>query len=558
MDGVDGEIALADVERRLRAYGAALWGSDPPLRPLVREDDPAALRPRFDADLVRLPAVWPTLDLYRAALAHAGAHRMFSRPWPAKGLKPLLTIVVSLVEDARVEHLAMRRLPGLRRLWAPFHRVEPSPSLMAADLLERLARALFDAGYRDGNAWVDKGQRLFFERPERWDDPNFSLALGGDLAGDLGKMRVQINARGHRVDPPYRDDNGGLWLYDTPPEPPRDADDPLEAVRPEPAEGEGTRRNGPPQDSSAPAPLAVADTTALRPVARYPEWDHRIGLHRPDFVQLVECEPEHRRPLEAPADPRLAGRVRALVRHAVVARPERLRRQKDGDDLDLDACIAASAARRHGHAPDMRVFRRVRRRGRDLSVLLLLDASHSTNDPANDRAGNGTVLDLERRSADLLAGALAATGDRFALAAFRSDGREAVHWLPVKRFAEPYDAAARGRLAGLDGRWSTRMGAAIRHAGAALAAQPTLRRLLLLVTDGEPSDIDCPDPRHLVEDARKAVRELTGRGIDVVCVALGGDPHTHHRIFGRRNVLPVDRVERLPDILPTVYVRLTG
>ncbi|CAO3450874.1 hypothetical protein [Azospirillum argentinense] len=555
MGSVVGEdIALADIERRLRAYGAALWGSDPPLRPLVGEGDPAALRPRFDADLVRLPVVWPSLDLYRAALAHVGAHRMFSRPWPAKGLKPLLTIVVSLVEDARVEHLAMRRLPGLRRLWAPFHHVEPSPSLMAADLLERLARALFDAGYRDGNAWVDKGQRLFFERPERWDDPSFSLALGGDLAGDLGKTRVQINARGHRVDPAYRDDNGGLWLYDTPPEPPRDADDPLEAVRPEPAEGEGHRRSVPSQTPPAPAPLAVAETATLRPVARYPEWDHRIGLHRPDFVQVIEAVPEHGPPLGAPADPRLVQRVRALVHHAVVARPERLRRQRDGDSLDLDACVAASAARRHGHAPDMRVYRRVRRRGRDLSVLLLLDASHSTNDPA----GDGTVLDLERRSADLLAGALAAAGDRFALAAFRSDGREAVHWLPVKRFAEPYDAAARGRLAGLDGRWSTRMGAAIRHAGAALSAQPTLRRLLLLVTDGEPSDIDCPDPRHLVEDARKAVRELAGRGIDVVCVALGGDPHTHHRIFGRRNVLPVDRVERLPEILPAVYVRLTG
>ncbi|MBB3264011.1 Mg-chelatase subunit ChlD [Azospirillum sp. OGB3] len=554
MDGVDGNITLADVERRLRAYGTALWGVDPPLRPLVGEGDPAALRPRFDADLVRLPVVWPSLDLYRAALAHVGAHRMFSRPWPAKGLKPLLIIVVSLVEDARVEHLAMRRLPGLRRLWAPFHRVEPSPSLMAADLLERLARALFDAGYRDGNAWVDKGQRLFFERPERWDDPEFSLRLGGDLAGDLGKTRVQINARGHRVDPAYRDDNGGLWLHDTPPEPPRDTDDPLEAVRPEPMEGEGTRRTGPPQGSPSPPPLAVAENTALRPVARHPEWDHRIGLHRPDFVQVIEAVPEHAPPLSTPADARLAQRVRALVRHAVVARPERLRRQREGDALDLDACIAASAARRHGHVPDLRVYRRVRRRGRDLSVLLLLDASQSTNDPA----GDGTVLDLERRSADLLAGALAAVGDRFALAAFRSDGREAVHWLPVKRFDDAYDAAARGRLAGLDGRWSTRMGAAIRHAGATLATQPTLRRLLLLVTDGEPSDIDCPDPRHLVEDARKAVRELAGRGIDVVCVALGGDPRTHHRIFGRRNVLPVDRVERLPEILPAVYVRLTG
>ncbi|MBK1836712.1 hypothetical protein JHL17_04740 [Azospirillum sp. YIM B02556] len=548
-------VALADAERRLKAYVAALWGIDPPLRPLPQDGDPAAMRPRFDDALVRLPAVWPGMDLYRAALAHVGAHRMFSRPWPARGLKPLLILVVSLFEDARVEHLAMRRLPGLRRLWAPFHRTEPSASLMAADLMERMARALFDPAYRDGNAWVDKGQRLFFERPDRWDDPDFSLMLGGTLAGDLGKMRVQINARGHRVEPPYRDDNGGLWLHDTPPEPPRDVDDPLDAVRPDRIEAEQSdRRDGPPRSLPRPAPFAVADAAAMQPVARHPEWDHRIGLHRPDFVRVVECVPERRPMSDAPDDRRLTSRVHALIRHAVVARPERLRRQREGDRLDLDACIAAAVARCQGHAPDMQVYQRVRRRGRDLSALLLLDASQSTNDPA----GDGTVLDLERRSADLLAGALDAAGDRFALAGFRSDGREAVQWLPVKRFGDAYDEAARGRLAGLDGRWSTRMGAAIRHAGSLLAGQPTLRRLLLLVTDGEPSDIDCPDPRHLVEDARKAVQELAGRGIDVVCVALGGDPGTHHHIFGRRNVLAVDRVERLPGLLPAIYAKLTG
>ncbi|WP_052710309.1 nitric oxide reductase activation protein NorD [Azospirillum thiophilum] len=548
-------IALAGAERRLKAYVTALWGFDPPLRALAEDGDPMAARPRFDAHLVRLPAVWPGMDVYRAALAHVAAHRVFSRPWPAKGLKPLLTIVVSLVEDARVEHLAMRRFPGLRRLWAPFHRVEPSGSLMAADLMERLARALFDAEHHDGNAWVDKGQHLFFERPDRWDDPAFSLTVGGILANELGKTRVQINAKGHRVDPPYRDDNAGLWLYDTPPEPPRDADDPLEAARPERVEEDhADRRDGLPEPVPAPAPLAVAETAALRPVARYPEWDYRIGLHRPDFVQLVECDPVPAPPLDMAADPWLAGRVRALVRHAVVARPERLRRQREGDRLDLDACIGAAAAQRHGHAPDTRVYQWVRREGRDLSVLLLLDTSHSTN----DAVGDGTVLELERRSADLLAGALAAAGDRFALAGFRSDGREAVQWLPVKRFGDPYDEAARGRLAGLDGRWSTRMGAALRHGGRELGRQPTLRRLLLLVTDGEPSDIDCPDPRHLVEDARKAVQELSGRGIDVVCVALGGDRPTLHHIFGFRNVLPVDRVEQLPEILPAIYVRLTG
>lgn len=550
-------IALPDAERRLRAYAAALWGFEPPLRPLDGEDDPGTARPRFDAHLVRLPPVWPSLDLYRAAVAHAAAHRVHSRLWPAKGLKPLLMIVVSLVEDARVEQLAMRRFPGLRRLWAPFHRVEPSASLIAADLLERLARAMFDPDYRDGNAWVDKGQGLFFAGKDRWDDPDFSLSLGGVLASELGKTRIQVNARGHRVDPPYRDDNSGLWLHDTPPEPPRDADDPLEAVRLESVEqDDARRRDGPPKPDAAPAPLAVTEAAPSAKTVRYPEWDYRIGQHRPDFARVVET-PAILAPvfLDLGREAPLARRLRAQAARAAVGRPERLRRQREGDTLDLDACIAAVAAFRQGHSPDPRVYRRTRRGARDVSALLLLDASRSCNDPV----GQTTILELERQAAGLLAEALDGARDRFAIDAFRSNGRQEVCCLTVKAFSDPFDDTVLRRLAGLDARWSTRLGAALRHAGRRLAAQPSHRRLLLVVTDGEPSDIDCPDPRHLVEDARKAVDEVVARGVDVACIALGGGAErTLDRVFGRRNVYPIDRVERLPDILPALYARLTG
>jgi nitric oxide reductase activation protein len=158
----------------------------------------------------------------------------------------------------------------------------------------------------------------------------------------------------------------------------------------------------------------------------------------------------------------------------------------------------------------------------------------------------------------LLGEAMEGLGDPFAVAAFCSDGREDVHYLRIKDFGERFGSLPLSRLAGLKGSLSTRMGAAIRHAGADLGRQTTYRRLLLLVTDGEPSDRDVPDRRYLVEDARYAVAGLTARGIDTLCVGLDSGAENHlARIFGPRNTIMIDRIDRLPDRLPLLYFRLT-
>jgi nitric oxide reductase activation protein len=207
--------------------------------------------------------------------------------------------------------------------------------------------------------------------------------------------------------------------------------------------------------------------------------------------------------------------------------------------------------------PDDRVYMKHERRFRDLSVHVLLDVSESTNDRV--RSGTASVLDIEKEATALLAHAMAELGDPFAVAAFCSNKREDVHYFRIKDFGKPYDSVAEANLAGLNGGLSTRMGAAIRHAGADLRRQPTHRRLLLVITDGEPSDIDITDERYLVEDARRAVQGLAQEGIDVFCVGLdsGGDSYLT-RIFGRRNAVQIDRIERLPEKLPMLYLRLTA
>ena len=296
------------------------------------------------------------------------------------------------------------------------------------------------------------------------------------------------------------------------------------------------------------------------PIARHPEWDHISGMQRNEWTTIVEFKPQPASAssidmiLEEYAD--VESRIARLVKSAKVSRPLRMRRQPQGDRLDLDACIRATIERRAGFTPDTRLYETKEMRSRDLSVLVLLDISESTRDRVKDTTT--TVIALERAAAALLAQAMSELGDPFAIHAFCSNGREEVRYYRVKDFAESYSSITRERLAGLRGMLSTRLGAALRQAGAEIEGQATHRKLVLVITDGEPSDIDVADKKYLVEDTRKAVHELSHKGIDVFCVGLdsGGESYLP-RIFGARNYLMINRLEALPEKLPMLYFRLT-
>ena len=132
---------------------------------------------------------------------------------------------------------------------------------------------------------------------------------------------------------------------------------------------------------------------------------------------------------------------------------------------------------------------------------MLLDLSESANDLA--APGGPTVLDLEKRAALLLAGSLAGSGDGVAVHGFSSDTRAAVDYVRLLDFGESPLGPAAGRVEAARARHSTRLGAALRHAGELALRADAERHAIVVVTDGEPSDVDVHDPRYLVEDARR-------------------------------------------------------
>ena len=563
-------VGFAETERQTKAFVTSLWGRPPLLRSFPGDTGHTPQRRvGIAGPLIRMPEIYrgvqgdAAYSLYRAAAAHAQAHLVFGGPrFPVGALKPLQIALVTLIEDARIESLAMRQLPGLRKQWSPYHIAVPAGVAAAPTLIARLARALFDPSYDDDDSFVAKGRSMFEARLPRLEDPAISREIGMLLGNDLGQMRVQFNAKTYVVEPVYRDDGLGLWDFgDEVPSSGETLDLAVDAARIE--------QHDDPDQTSVHSDV-IEDESKLgraRPVApdqrgivvaKYPEWDRAHGVERPEWTTVREI---HARP----GDPRLVeealeradvlrNRIRRLVRGVRVGRAIRLKRQLDGHDLDVDAVLDAGIALRSRQEPDPRVFRATTSKHRDLVVLLLIDISESTRDRL---ASGASILDVERLAVAVLAEAMSALGDPFSMLAFASNGRDDVEMTTVKAFNEPYDRACVGRLAALSPGLSTRLGTALRHAGELISHARSFRKLVIVLTDGEPSDIDVADPLDLVEDARRAAVGLRARGIDGFGVVLGSNAmNSAVRIFGRGNTMLVPRVEDLPARLSEVYFRL--
>ena len=569
LDRLSGHSTFSDRHRRLQAYAAALWGAAPRMR---AAHDSRLRRAALAGEVLLIPETFPEAppdrldNLFRAIVAHATAHLVYGSPRRDPGtLKPAQIALAGLIEDARVEALAIRRFPGLRRLWSPFHTAEPSVLRTAPALFARLARALFDPSYEDVDGFVAKGRALLAAEPDLA-DPELSRRIGGLLGNDIGQMRVQFNPKAFVIEPAYRDDNLGFWSLPPPPpdQPAKELEAPIEALRrtreaaDDPAQAERNDAKSEPREGMGRARPVEPEEPGIV-VARYPEWDGATGIERPDWTTVREIEPAlgplYRLEEALARDPGLAARIDRLVRAARVGRITRLKRQPDGLDLDLDAAIDAAKALRIGEIPDERIHLRKIMRFRDLAAIVLIDTSESTRDLVP--AAGASVLDVEKHAVAALARAMGALGDVFALRAFASIGREDVRIARIKDFAQSFDNAAMARLAGLAPGFSTRLGAALRRAGDELKRVAATRRLVLVLTDGAPSDIDVSDPADLVEDARRAVLSLRAHGVDAFGLTL--DPTGEGAgaaVFGRRNHLPVRRIEDLPRRLSELYFRI--
>jgi nitric oxide reductase activation protein len=268
---------------------------------------------------------------------------------------------------------------------------------------------------------------------------------------------------------------------------------------------------------------------------------------------------------------RYAAQVRRVFERL---RPEEMNVQTrlyEGDEINLDHLLESVVEHRAGRVPDLRVYRKPLVRKRDVAVTVLLDLSGSTADPIHERSrsvpagevgpadGARTVMDVEKETAYVLAAGLSVLGDRFSVGGFTGTGRENCIYCRFKGFDDPWDReAVRGLLGSAPGS-STRIGAALRHAGWRLGTEPARTRLLLLMTDGKPCDQGYDTESHYAHhDVRKACEENRALGIHTFCVSTSENtPADMELMFPGGRYVILEDISRLPSVLARVYLRLT-
>lgn len=290
----------------------------------------------------------------------------------------------------------------------------------------------------------------------------------------------------------------------------------------------------------------------------YPEWDVRTGTYLADHCRVLTSEaPVGEGNSAYTHDPAAARRIRAVKRQFESLRPGRLitRGHLDGDDLDMDATVRSEVDRMAIGEGNERVWLQSRPEARDLAVSILLDVSRSTESGVTGRA----VIDIEREALDALAWGLDACGDDFAIHAFSSLKRDRVYVQRCKGFDEPMGPLVEQRIGSLRPGFYTRMGAAIRHAAADLSTQTSKRRLLLVITDGKPNDLDHYEGRHGIEDTAMAVREARRAGHSVYGVTVDRTGKSWFaRMFGRGCFAIVPDPDKLIYALPQIYRQLVA
>ncbi len=287
-----------------------------------------------------------------------------------------------------------------------------------------------------------------------------------------------------------------------------------------------------------------------------PEWDYRRQCLIPDYCRLQPLIADGIEP--APLPDGLRAQARRLRAQFERLRPSRVwvNGQPEGSELDINALIDHAADRALGvRAADADVFRRTEKRARDLCCLVLADLSLSTDSHVNNEQ---RVIDVIRASLLLLAEALSATGDRFALYGFSSRRRDHVRFHSLKTFDEKYSPVVRARIQAARPGYYTRMGAAMRYAARLLDAQRAEKKLLLMLTDGKPNDLDRYEGRYGIEDTRHATREIGAHGITPFCVTIDDRASDYvPYLFGAAGYARVKNAAELPARLPRLYARLT-
>ena len=543
-------LLFSDIERSINLFQRALWKTDFMYAPYSPDFEKLEhFSPYIESDIIRLPDIYESLNgvngckRYMALVAHLVAHHQFTTKIVADNVSPQQRFFAEVFEDARVEYLAIQQYPGLKKLWLsliPIVDEFDCDKSIQSCLRHRaimLTRALLDDDhpYKDEIIldYVAKFKTLMADGETTTAN---SLSLGlGYLIKTRGPSDALAKVYFKDTEVTYRDDNRSMWVF----------------IEEFDEDDEIFHRETSPEEED--------EEVETIPPHYYDEWDYAYESYKPDWAAVYERLHTH---TDGSKIDRILDKHSSLVKQLKkvldLLKPQnkkRIRYQEEGAELDLDIALRSVIDIKNGSQPDTRINVDFEHDSRSVSVLLLLDLSQSLNEVVGN--SGQTILELSQEAVSLLAWAVEQLGDNFAIAGFNSDTRQKVMYYHIKGYSESWDDTVKSRLADLKAEFSTRMGAAIRHGAHYLDLQQSDKKLMLILTDGEPADIDMHDPKALIQDAHKAVQEVQQKGMYPYCISLDKKADEYIAdIFGN-NYSVIDRIESLPKELPQLFLSLT-
>ncbi len=285
------------------------------------------------------------------------------------------------------------------------------------------------------------------------------------------------------------------------------------------------------------------------------EWDYKQGKYLNSYVHINPSYNQDVTPMALPK--RLVKSVKKIQNDLDLMHLQRTKitNLSYGDDINLDSWIEyKSLSQKSNHA--QRFYENFEKKTRDIATFILADVSLSTETGITQ---DMRVIDVIKDSLMVFSEALKRLEDRFAIYTFSSLRNKNVYFQMIKHFRHTYGNMTRGRINSVTPGYYTRMGAAIRESLSILEDEKTEKKLLLIVSDGKPNDIDRYDGKYGIEDTKKAIDEAKKQGVVPFCITIDTQAKSYLAyIFGHNNYAVVRDSKKLPQILPELYINLTN
>lgn len=452
-------------------------------------------------------------DFLLMTAAHAIAHLKYSQIFNSVGkLKELSQTVIAMLEDERVENMLEQNIFGLNEMFKLYMQPYLINKFFGIELmLAKLAVTLKFKKNIFEDYWCEKSLNLF-ERALLNDNSFKSMReIGTILANDLGQMRYRFDQTSFHVWPEYRDDHSILW----------------EDPHAEQKINESLSFSSASKNSNT---KKIIEDDPI--IFYYDEWNNEKEKYIPGFVKLTHIGKNNNEHVKY--NNNLNINLHSIQTKAGLIGPFR-RFESTGNYLDIDRTIQREIDIRCQITPDEKLFKSNLSVLHKKGVVLLLDSSESANDRINGTFQS--ILDLEKITLLNLAINLTHLEIPFSISSFNSNTKDNVNFHQIKNFNEYWTVEHDKNIRSISAKWSTRMGSALRHANK-IASNQVEKAIILILTDGMPSDIDVTIPNYFSADARMAVKEIIHDGNHVFCFKIGNEyTKDCKEIFGASKII---------------------